>query len=111
MPNSSDWREDKLNQIRNLIKEADPEVIEEQKWKKATNPEGIPVWSHGGMICTGETYKDHLRLTFSKGSYLKDPKHLINSYRAMTIGKEDEIDNEAFKNLIREAVDLNLKKK
>lgn len=109
----SDWRVDALNNVRALIKEADPEVVEEQKYKKATNPDGIPVWYHNGMICTGETYKEHLRLTLSKGDLLKrhDPKGIINAHRAIIIHEGDTIDEAAFKNLIRAAVELNRQKK
>lgn len=103
----TDWRGKRLAQIRSFIKDADPDVIEEVKWKKATNPDGIPVWSHNGIICTGEFYKDHLRLTFAKGAVLKDPKNLLTAYRAMVIYKDDKINEEAFKDLIRDAVSLN----
>lgn len=103
----SDWRGKRLALIRALIKQADPEVIEEVKWKKATNPDGIPVWSHDGMICTGEFYKSHLRLTFAKGESLKDPKKLFNAHRAIIIHEEDKLNETAFKDLIREAVALN----
>jgi hypothetical protein len=106
-----DWRGRKLSQIRSLIKSADSNVIEEVKWKKATNPDGIPVWSDHGMICTGETYKSHLRLTFAKGASLKDPKCLFNAHRAIIIREEDKINEEAFKELICEAVELNSKDK
>jgi len=108
-----DWRVEAMSRIRTLIKEADPEVIEEMKYKKPSNPDGVFVWSHDGMISTGETYKNHLRLTFAKGAFLKDqdPKGLINAYRAMLINEDDKIDGEAFKNLIRAAVDLNCKDK
>jgi hypothetical protein len=104
----ADWRGEKLTQIRALIKQADPDVIEEVKWKKASNPDGIPVWSHDGMICTGEFYKNHLRLTFSKGASLTDPKGLFTAYRAIIIHEADKIDEDAFKDLIRAAVELNL---
>lgn len=103
----SDWREEKLSRIRSLIKLADPAVVEEVKWKKPSNPAGIPVWYHDGIICTGETYKNHLRLTFAKGATLKDPKGLLNSFRAMVINEEDKLNEAAFKALIREAVALN----
>jgi hypothetical protein len=105
--NFADWRGDKLAYVRTLIKQADPDVIEEVKWKKRSNPDGIPVWSHDGIICTGETYKNHLRLTFAKGASLKDPKGLFNSYRAIVIHEEDKINEAAFKDLIRLAVELN----
>ena len=107
----NDWRGERLAQIRVLIKVADPGVIEEVKWKKPSNPDGIPVWSHDGIICTGETYKNHLRLSFAKGPILKDPKGLLNSYRAIIIREVDKINQAAFKDLIREAVELNQKNK
>lgn len=111
--NVSDWRIETMARIRALIKEADPDVVEEQKYKKATNPDGIPVWYHDGMICTGETYKEHLRLTLSKGDLLKehDPKGIINAHRAIIIHEGDTIDEAALKNLIRAAVELNRQKK
>jgi hypothetical protein len=102
--------------VRELIKEADPEVVEEWKWVKPTNP-GTPVWSHNGIICTGETYRDTVKLTFAKGASLKDPSRLFNSSlegkvrRAIDIREEDEIDKDALKNLIRAAAAQNLKGK
>jgi hypothetical protein len=107
----ADWRGEKLAQLRALIKQADPDVIEEVKWKKPSNPDGIPVWSHDGILCLGETYKKHLRITFAKGPSLKDPKGLFNAYRAIIIHDEDKIDEAAFKDLIRAAVELNQKDK
>jgi hypothetical protein len=107
----ADWRGERLAQLRALIKQADPDVIEEIKWKKPSNPDGIPVWSHDGMICTGETYKNHLRLTFAKGASLNDPKGLFNTYRAIVIHEGDKINEAAFKDLIRTAVELNHKDK
>ena len=107
-----DWRGDTLARMRALIKEADPDVVEEVKWVKATNP-GTPVWSHDGGICTGETYKSIVKLTFHKGASLKDPARLFNSSldgnvrRAIDIHEGDEIDAKAFKVLIRAAVALN----
>src|SRR5947199_6587210 len=107
-----DWRGQTLSQFRALIKQADPEVVEEFKWKKATNP-GVPVWYHHGPICTGETYKSVVKLTFFKGASLKDPSGLFNSSlegntrRAIDIHEDDEVDEEAFVALIREAVSLN----
>jgi hypothetical protein len=107
-----DWRGATLARMRGLIREADPEVIEEWKWKKATNP-GVPVWSHDGMICTGETYKNVVKLTFAKGASLEDPSRLFNSSlegntrRAIDIHEGEEIDEQAFKALIRAAVALN----
>lgn len=103
-----DWRGERLSQLRALIKQADPDAIEEVKWKKPSNPEGIPVWSHDGIICTGETYKNHLRLTFTKGASLKDSKGLFNTYRAIVIHEGDKIDEDAFRDIIRAAVALNL---
>src|SRR2546423_1652976 len=107
-----DWRGETLARMRGLIKQAAPDVVEEWKWKKATNP-GVPVWSHGGMICTGETYKNVVKLTFAKGAQLKDPKRLFNSSldgnvrRAIDLHEGERIDETAFKALIREAVALN----
>ncbi len=109
--NVGDWRAKTLSRIRALIKQADPKVTEEIKWRKPSNPAGIPVWYHDGMICTGETYKSHLRLTFAKGYELKDPKGLINSYRAMLIHEGDKLNETAFKSLVRAAVALNQEKK
>lgn len=110
---SSDWRAKRLSKIRTLIKQADPKVVVEQKYKMAANPKGIPVWYHDGMICTGETYKDHLRLTFAKGALLRkeDPKGLLNAHRAMVIYETDKLNEVAFKKLIRAAVALNSKGK
>ena len=110
---AKDWRANTLQHVRELIHEADPEVIEEAKWKKPTNPAGVPVWSHDGMICSGETYKNAVKLTFAKGASLRDPSGLFNSSlegstrRAIDIHEGDEIDEDALKNLIREAVSLN----
>src|SRR5215471_15430818 len=107
-----DWRGEKLAKLRALIKQADPEVVEEWKWKKATNP-GVPVWSHQGGICTGETYKSVVKLTFFKGASLTDPSGLFNSSlegnvrRAIDVHEDDELDEQAFVALIRAAVSLN----
>jgi hypothetical protein len=107
-----DWRGKALSRVRELIKRADPEVVEEWKWKKASNP-GVPVWSHEGLICTGETYKSVVKLTFFKGASLKDPSGLFNSSlegntrRAIDIHEGDELDEQAFKTLIRAAAALN----
>ncbi len=108
-PLPTDWRGEMMNKIRTLITEADPDMVEEVKWRKPSNPDGNLVWYHDGMISTGEIYKQHLRLTFAKGVELKDrdPKGLINSYRAMLIHEKDKLDEEAFKDLIRAAVALN----
>jgi hypothetical protein len=107
-----DWRGKTLSRLRALIKQADPEVVEEWKWRKASNP-GVPVWSHDGMICTGETYKSVVKLTFLKGASLEDPAGLFNSSlegntrRAIDFHEDDEIDEKAFTALIRAAVSLN----
>ena len=108
-----DWRGKTLSGIRRLIKQADPDVVEEVKWRKPSAPAGVPVWSHDGLICTGETYKSVVKLTFAKGAQLEDPKRLFNSgldgnaRRAIDLHEGDEIDETAFKALIREAVALN----
>lgn len=108
-----DWREATLSRIRKWINQADPEMVEERKWKKASNPEGVPIWSHDGMICTGETYKTYVKVTFAKGASLKDPSRLFNSSlgggtrRAIDIHEGEKLDERAFKGLIREAVALN----
>jgi hypothetical protein len=102
-----DWRGEMLSRLRALIKQADPEVVEEWKWR------GVPVWSHGGMLCTGETYKSVVKLTFAKGASLEDPSGLFNSSldgnvrRAIDIHEGEAIDEDAFRDLIREAVALN----
>jgi hypothetical protein len=107
-----DWRGKLLSQLRTLIKQADPEVVEEWKWVKPTNP-GTPVWSHDGLICTGETYKNVVKMTFAKGAALEDPSGLFNSSlegntrRAIDFHEGEEIDEEALKALIRAAVTLN----
>ena len=109
-----DWRGETLGKGRGIIREADPDVVEEWKWAKATSP-GTPVWSHDGGICTGETYKNVVKLTFFKGAALDDPAGLFNSSlegkvrRAIDIKEDDEIDAEALKRLVREAVALNRK--
>ncbi len=108
----SDWRGEALDRIRRLIKEADPGVVEERKWKKPSNPSGIPVWYHDGIICTGETYKNHLRLTFADGAALKDPTGLFNANlqgvtRAIVLHEGDTIDGNALKALIRAAAARN----
>ncbi len=108
-----DWRGKTLEKVRRLIKEADPEIVEEWKWRKPSNP-GTPVWSHSGGICTGETYKSVVKLTFFRGAALKDPSGLFNSSlggkvrRAIDIHEGDEINETALKALILEAVALNL---
>jgi hypothetical protein len=109
----SDWRGETLARIRNLIKQADPEVVEEVKWRKPSNPSGVPVWSHAGIICTGETYKNVVKLTFAKGASLADPTGLFNSSlegntrRAIDFHEGDQIDEKALTALIRAAVALN----
>jgi hypothetical protein len=106
------WRGETLSRMRTLIKEADPDIVEEWKWVKATNP-GTPVWSHDGIICTGESYKSTVKLTFAKGASLKDPAKLFNSSldgnlrRAIDIHEGETVDAAAFKALIRSAVALN----
>ena len=107
-----DWRGQTLGRVRALVKEADPEVVEEWKWRKASNP-GVPVWSHDGIICTGETYKKVVKMTFAKGASLADPSGLFNSSlegnvrRAIDVHEGEEIDETALKALIRAAVELN----
>jgi len=111
-----DWRGQTLARVREMVHEADPEIVEEWKWAKATSP-GIPVWSHGGIVCTGETYKNTVKMTFAKGAALQDPSRLFNSSlegnlrRAIDIHKGDQIDEAALKDLIRAAVALNLEGK
>jgi hypothetical protein len=108
-----DWRGRTLSRVRELIKEADPEIVEEWKWAKASSP-GTPVWSHNGLVCTGEAYKNVVKLTFGKGASLKDPARLFNSSlggnvrRAIDIREGEEINEPALRELIREAVALNL---
>jgi hypothetical protein len=112
----SDWRGKTLAKVRELIYQADPEIVEEWKWAKATSP-GTPVFSHGGIVCTGETYKSVVKMTFAKGAALKDPSGLFNSSlegnvrRAIDIHEGDKINEAALKDLIRAAVALNLKSK
>lgn len=113
MEKTGDWRGETLARIRSLIEQADPEAVEEVKWRKPSAPEGVPVWSHDGQICTGETYKSHVKLTFAKGAQLKDPEGLFNAgldsktRRAIDLHEGDSIDEAAFEDLIREAVALN----
>ena len=110
----NDWRGETLARVRALIKKADPEMVEDVKWRKPSNPAGVPVWEHDGIICTGETYKDKVKLTFAKGASLKDPSGLFNSSldgnvrRAIDIGEGDKVDEKALKVLIRAAVVLNM---
>src|SRR5947209_1230348 len=111
-----DWRGKTLAKVRTIVHEADPEIVEEWKWVKPTNP-GTPVWSHGGIVCTGETYKNVVKMTFAKGAALKDPSRLFNSSldgnvrRAIDIHEGDRINEADLKDLVRAAVALNLKGK
>ena len=109
-----DWREETLERIRAVILEADPEMIEERKWKKPSNGmAGIPVWSHNGIVCTGETYKNYIKVTFAKGAFVKDPSGLFNSSldgntrRAIDFHEGERINERALKALVRAAVALN----
>jgi hypothetical protein len=112
-----DWRGEALGRMRGLIREAVPEVVEEVKWRKPTNPAGVPVWSHAGIICTGETYKGYVKLTFDKGASLEDPAGVFNASlegnarRAIDIREGETVDASAFKALVREAAALNAAKK
>ena len=109
----ADWRGEVLARMRTLIREAAPGIVEEIKWRKPSNPAGVPVWSHAGIVCTGETYKDKVKLTFAKGASLPDPSGLFNASldgnarRAIDIAAGQRIDETAFKALIRAAVALN----
>ncbi|HRH38114.1 MAG TPA: DUF1801 domain-containing protein [Flavobacteriales bacterium] len=110
---ANDWRNETLDRMRKLILAADPAMIEERKWQKPTNPEGVILWSHSGMICTGEKYKDKVKLTFAYGAALPDPNGLFNApftgatRRAMDIKEGDEVDAKAFKTLVKAAVTWN----
>src|SRR5215471_9810000 len=112
----ADWRGKTLTKVRQIIHDADPEIVEEWKWAKATSP-GVPVFSHGGIVCTGETYKNVVKLTFAKGAALQDPSRLFNSSlegnvrRAIDIHEGDKVDKAALKDLIRAAVAINLEGK
>ena len=113
-PKAGDWREQTLDRIRGLIREADPEMVEERKWRKPSNGmAGVPVWSHDGIVCTGETYKNAVKMTFAKGAALEDPAGLFNSSldgnvrRAIDVHEGDTLDAKALKALIRAAVALN----
>jgi hypothetical protein len=114
MKKNKDWRSDALATVRKIIKAADPAVVEDVKWKKPSNPAGVPVWERDGLICTGETYKDKVKLTFAKGAALKDPAGLFNSSldgnvrRAIDVREGDKINEKALKALVREAVALNI---
>ena len=109
-----DWRVLTLSRMRALINEAEPEIVEERKWMKPTNPAGVPVWSHAGIVCTGETYKATVKMTFAKGAALDDPTGLFNASldgnvrRAIDMHEGEEVDADAFKALVRAAVALNL---
>ena len=111
-----DWRGATLSLLRRLIHEADPDVAEEVKWRKPSNPSGVPVWSHAGIICTGETYTDKVKLTFANGAAVDDPSCLFNSSlegntrRAIDVREGDKVDENAFKLLVRAAVAVNLAK-
>lgn len=112
-----DWRGEALTRMRKLIHEADPDIEETVKWRKPSNPSGVPVWEHAGIVCTGETYKDYVKLTFANGAALEDPNQLFNASltggtrRAIDIRKGDAVDGAAFKALVHEAVALNVGKK
>ena len=109
----ADWRGDMLGRLRTLIRDADPEVSETVKWRKPSNPAGVPVWEHDGIVCTGETYRDKVKLTFAYGASLDDPKRLFNSSldgntrRAIDFREGDTVDAAALKALVREAVTFN----
>ena len=108
-----DWRGETLARMRTLIRQTDPDVVEAVKWRKPTNPSGVPVWEHGGIICTGEVYKSYVKLTFAKGALLADPARLFNAslqgnaIRAIDIREGSTLDEHAFKELIRAAISLN----
>lgn len=110
---SADWRTDQVDRVRSLIVEAEPGVVEEAKWRKATNPDGVPTFSADGLICTVETYKDKVKVTFAKGAALDDPTGVFNASldagtrRAVDIREGEELDGPAFADLVREAVALN----
>ena len=112
----TDWRGDILGSVRRLIREADPDVVEEIKWRKPTNPAGVPTWCHDGILCTSEVYRDKIKLTFAKGAALNDPSCLFNSSldgglrRAIDIRQDAFIDEAAFRALIKAAVAQNRKK-
>ena len=109
-----DWRGAALARMRRLIREADPDIVEQIQWRKPSNPSGVPTWSHAGILCTGETYKDKVKLTFARGAALDDPSGLFNASltggtrRAIDLHEGDAIDEAALKALIRKAVALNL---
>lgn len=107
------WRGEKLSRVRELIKRGAPDAVEELKWKKPSNPDGVPVWSDSGMVCTGEVYKNHVKVTFARGAALDDPGGLFNASldgnarRAIDIHEGDQMDEDAFVALVRAAVQLN----
>jgi hypothetical protein len=109
-----DWRGETLARMRALIRQADPEVVEAVKWRKPSNPSGVPVWEHAGILCTGDAFKGKVKITFAKGAKLDDPARLFNAslggnaMRAIDLAEGDQIDEQAFKALIRAAVELNL---
>ncbi len=109
----ADWRDEKLDEIRILVKEAAPEIVEEMKWKKPSNPEGVHTWSHEGLVGHGQVFKGKVKITFAYGAKLDDPKGLFNaslegnSMRAIDLYEGDELDETAFKKLVRDAVELN----
>lgn len=114
---AKDWRRETLAHVRALIAETDPDITEEAKWKKPSNPAGVPTWSHDGIVCTGETYKDKVKLTFAHGAALKDPAKLFNASldgatrRAIDITEGDTLNEKAFKALVKAAVAFNAAKK
>ena len=109
-----DWRAETMDRVRALIREADPDAVETVKWRKPSNPAGVPVWEHGGIVCTGETYRNKVKLTFARGAELDDPSGLFNSSldgnvrRAIDLREGDELEGETFKALVRAAVALNM---
>jgi hypothetical protein len=110
---TTDWRAERIDRVRMLIRQAAPDAVEEAKWKKPTNPAGVPTWSDHGVICTGETYKDKVKLTFANGAALPDPHELFNASldgkvrRAIDLHRDDMLDDDAFMDLVRAAVALN----
>jgi hypothetical protein len=110
----TDWRSETIEKVRALILDTDPDVSEEAKWVKTSNPAGVPTWSRGGIICTGEIYKDKVKLTFAHGASLEDPSHLFNASldagtrRAIDIVEGAELDEQAFQALVREAIAYNM---
>jgi hypothetical protein len=114
---STDWRAGRVEEIRSIIKQAEPDVVEEIKWRKPSNPDGVPTFSLDGLICTVETYKDKVKVTFAKGASISDPHHLFNASldaavrRAIDLEEDDDLDTAAFESLIREAVSVNRRAK